>query len=45
MMDDGSKDGSEQIAEKYRDLHRNIRLFTTQNLGPGNARNIGIKYA
>ncbi len=43
LINDGSNDGSEIIAKKYSDQHHNIRLFTTQNLGPGNARNIGIE--
>ncbi len=45
LINDGSIDGSSEIARKYCNQYTNIRLFTTQNVGPGNARNIGIKHA
>lgn len=45
LINDGSTDSSLQIAEKHCNENAHIKLFTTENLGPGNARNVGIKNA
>jgi glycosyltransferase involved in cell wall biosynthesis len=41
-VDDGSKDGSMQVLEKYRDR---ITVISQPNRGEGAARNMGIKHA
>jgi len=39
VVDDGSTDGSAEIAQSYADVH----YFRQENRGPGAARNIGIE--
>ncbi|MBI5142728.1 MAG: glycosyltransferase [Nitrospirae bacterium] len=46
VVDDGSKDGTVSIAERYAELHPDqIRLIRKPNGGPSSARNAGIKAA
>lgn len=45
MVNDGSKDGSEQIAASYTYSDKRFRLYTIENGGVSNARNVGISYA
>src|SRR4051794_7070904 len=45
MVDDGSKDKSPEIAERWVSKDRRFRLVTQPNGGLGNARNTGIKEA
>lgn len=45
VIDDGSLDGTMEIAKKYALVDNRIRLFTKENGGVCSARNIGIKYA
>ncbi len=45
LIDDGSKDGSGQICDKFSQKYENIRTFHTENGGVSNARNIGIAEA
>lgn len=45
MVDDGSTDGSADIAKRYTDEFPNFYYYQTDNGGPGRGRNIGVKYA
>ena len=46
LINDGSTDGSLSVAEQYRDKYPGlITVITTENLGQGNARNVGIERA
>lgn len=48
VIDDGSKDNTVKVIEKYRNLHANteiIRIFEQKNAGAGAARNKGIANA
>lgn len=45
LVDDGSKDKSGKICDKYRDLDNRIKVIHKQNEGLGYARNTGLKYA
>lgn len=45
LINDGSTDRSEEIIRQYADAHKNIRLFSIQNQGVSNARNMGIREA
>src|SRR4051794_25232839 len=45
MVDDGSKDNSPEIAERWASKDRRFRLVTQPNGGLGSARNTGIKHA
>jgi CDP-glycerol glycerophosphotransferase len=45
MVDDGSKDNSPAIAERWVSKDKRFRLVTQPNGGLGNARNTGIKNA
>jgi CDP-glycerol glycerophosphotransferase len=45
MVDDGSKDSSPVIAERWVSKDKRFRLVTQPNGGLGNARNTGIKNA
>src|SRR4051794_10805663 len=45
MVDDGSKDSSPAIAERWASKDERFRLVTQPNGGLGNARNTGIKHA
>ena len=41
LVNDGSKDKSLEIIEKYR-MDKRVRIFTQKNQGPAVARNFGI---
>ncbi len=45
LVNDGSPDKSCEIAESYAQKHKNIRVITQKNQGPGVARNTGMKEA
>lgn len=45
MVDDGSTDGSGDIAKKFSEEHPNFRYFLKENGGLGCARNFGVKKA
>lgn len=46
LIDDGSTDGSDEIAREYADsVPEGIRLYRQENRGQGHARNAGIKAA
>lgn len=44
-IDDGSRDKSYQILERYQRQYPYIRVFRQENKGPGEARNVGLKEA
>ena len=45
LVDDGSKDESLKVCQKYADLDNRIRVIHQENAGPGIARNTGIAAA
>lgn len=45
LINDGSTDGSEAIAQNYTHSYSNIKLFNQENRGLGAARNAGIELA
>ena len=45
LIDDGSKDSSVEIAEKYVNQHPNCSLYKQKNQGVSVARNLGISHA
>ncbi len=45
IIDDGSTDGSLQIAKYFSNKFKNIQVFTKKNEGQGLARNFGIQKA
>lgn len=45
IINDGSKDNSRDIAEKYSTQYENIFLYDKENGGLSDARNFGLKYA
>ena len=45
LVNDGSIDGSQKICEFYAERYKNIKVISISNMGPGNARNIGIQNA
>lgn len=45
LIDDGSTDGTMDIARDYMRRYRNIRLFTYENAGISTARNRALKHA
>ena len=45
IINDGSTDGTEKKVNEYIGEHPNFSVFTIENNGPGNARNIGIDKA
>lgn len=45
LIDDGSKDRSGDICDKYAEIDKRIRVFHKENGGVSSARNIGIEYA
>ena len=45
VVNDGSTDASEAIIRDYQQKTDKIRLFTTENGGVSNARNVGIRQA
>lgn len=42
LVDDGSTDDSGNIAKRFNSQNENVILLTSKNLGPGNARNLGL---
>ena len=42
LINDGSTDSSLTVANKYKDSYKNIQIFTQENLGLSEARNVGI---
>lgn len=45
MVDDGSPDGSADIAKRFAEAYPNFKYVKQVNGGLGNARNTGVKYA
>ena len=45
VVNDGSTDGSEAVIAGYQEKSDKIRLFTIENGGVSNARNVGIRHA
>ncbi len=45
LVNDGSKDNSKSICERYVNSHKNFRLINQQNQGVAAARNAGIEAA
>ena len=45
LIDDGSKDLSGKICDKYAEVDERVKVFHIQNGGPAKAINLGIKYA
>ena len=45
IVNDGSTDGSDKIIEKFIEKNRNFKLINQKNMGPGCAKNTGIKYS
>jgi glycosyltransferase involved in cell wall biosynthesis len=45
VMDDGSQDGTLEIARQYAAKDDRIRAFTHENVGPGENRNAGLAQA
>lgn len=43
LVNDGSKDGSFDIAKRYRDSDERVWLFNQENSGVSSARNLGIE--
>lgn len=43
IVNDGSKDKSREICERYEEQDKRIRLINTENRGAGSARNTGIE--
>lgn len=45
LIDDGSSDNSGVICDEYQRIDERVKVIHIQNLGPSNARNIGIAEA
>ena len=45
IIDDGSKDSSAKIIEKYKNSYKNIKIIIKENEGVSKTRNLGIKLA
>lgn len=45
LVNDGSKDGSLSICEKYREIYSNITVYSQENQGVSKARNFGLSKA
>ena len=45
VVDDGSRDSTENTVKHFREHHGNIRYFRQENLGQGIARNTGVGHA
>lgn len=45
LIDDGSTDGSSQIADEYAACYKNFEVHHIENGGLGHARNVGARYA
>ena len=43
LIDDGSSDGSSEIAETYANLFKNVSYYKKNNGGLSDARNFGIE--
>ncbi|HIU05689.1 MAG TPA: glycosyltransferase family 2 protein [Candidatus Coprousia avicola] len=41
IVDDGSTDGSLRVADKFSLVHPFVKVYSTENKGPGHARNYG----
>ena len=45
LVNDGSTDGSKDIAKTYEKEYQNVKLYNKKNGGLSDARNYGLKYA
>lgn len=45
LVDDGSTDGSSVLCNELKEKDNRIKVFHQKNLGPGAARNVGLKNA
>ena len=45
LINDGSKDNSYQICKDYMEKYDNIKVFSKENGGLAEARNVGVQYA
>lgn len=45
LINDGSTDHGEKIAQQYAEQYANVKLINKQNTGQGDSRNIGLQYA
>jgi CDP-glycerol glycerophosphotransferase len=45
LVDDGSTDGSREVADRYAKAHRHIRVVGQAHAGVGAARNTGVQHA
>lgn len=45
VVDDGSRDRTDEILERFRKSYPSFRYFSQPNKGPAAARNLGIRYA
>lgn len=45
LVDDGSTDGSHEVAKKFAQNFDNVKLIMQENKGLGAARNLGVQYA
>ena len=45
LIDDGSKDNSLEICNKYAEKYNNIKVFHHENSGVSYTRNVGLKRA
>lgn len=45
LIDDGSRDGSPQICDRYEQIDKRIRVIHKENGGLSSARNCGLDYA
>lgn len=45
IVDDGSTDNTVQTIKKLQESNKQIKLIESEHVGPGNARNIGVKNA
>lgn len=43
IIDDGSTDNTFEVANKYLNIDKRIKLFKTENYGVSHARNVGLK--
>lgn len=45
LVDDGSKDGSRAVCDRYAEKDSRVRVFHQENGGCGSARNVGLDHA
>ena len=45
LVNDGSKDNSAEICQRYADKYSNVRFFTKENEGLSKTRNFGLRHA